>query len=165
MCRGGAAAAPQNGCAHGTAVRLNGGKIGRGHGIFRDARRGNYRHTGVGLADQGRVGEPAQLAHKARQTEIRIDAVEAYGGGSRMGQLRKNGSGLPAGEQGAVGPTGPKGDTGDIGPTGPTGPTGEAGAQGPVGPTGPGGPVVSMTQSAYDALETKDANTLYVIVG
>ena len=68
------------------------------------------------------------------------------------------------GEQGAVGPTGPKGDTGDIGPTGPTGPTGEAGAQGPVGPTGPGGPVVSMTQSAYDALETKDANTLYVIV-
>ena len=69
------------------------------------------------------------------------------------------------GEQGAVGPTGPKGDTGDIGPTGPTGPTGEAGAQGPVGPTGPGGPVVSMTQSAYDALETKDANTLYVIVG
>ena len=81
------------------------------------------------------------------------------------------------GEPGAVGPTGPKGDTGDIGPTGPTGPTGEAGAkgdqgvkgdtgaQGPVGPTGPGGPVVSMTQSAYDALETKDANTLYVIVG
>ena len=81
------------------------------------------------------------------------------------------------GEQGAVGPTGPKGDAGDIGPTGPTGPTGEAGAkgdqgvkgdtgaQGPVGPTGPGGPVVSMTQSAYDALETKDANTLYVIVG
>lgn len=69
------------------------------------------------------------------------------------------------GEQGPVGPTGPKGDTGDIGPTGPTGPTGEAGAQGPVGPTGPGGPVVSMTQSAYDALETKDANTLYVIVG
>ena len=69
------------------------------------------------------------------------------------------------GDVGPVGPTGPKGDTGDIGPTGPTGPTGEAGAQGPVGPTGPGGPVVSMTQSAYDALETKDANTLYVIVG
>ena len=69
------------------------------------------------------------------------------------------------GGTGPVGPTGPKGDTGDIGPTGPTGPTGEAGAQGPVGPTGPGGPVVSMTQSACDALETKDANTLYVIVG
>lgn len=81
------------------------------------------------------------------------------------------------GKDGAVGPTGPKGDTGDIGPTGPTGPTGaagakgeqgtkgETGAQGPVGPTGPGGPVVSMTQSAYDTLETKDANTLYVIVG
>lgn len=81
------------------------------------------------------------------------------------------------GKDGAVGPTGPKGDAGDIGPTGPTGPTGaagakgeqgtkgETGAQGPVGPTGPGGPVVSMTQSAYDTLETKDANTLYVIVG
>ena len=49
-----------------------------------------------------------------------------------------------------------------MGNTGPTGPTG---ARGAVGPTGPGGPVISMTQSAYDALETKDANTLYVIVG
>ena len=42
---------------------------------------------------------------------------------------------------------------------------GDTGATGPTGPTGPGGPVASMTQSAYDALETKDANTLYVIVG
>lgn len=71
----------------------------------------------------------------------------------------------PTGAIGAVGPTGPTGPTGAAGAKGEQGAKGETGAQGPVGPTGPGGPVVSMTQSAYDALETKDANTLYVIVG
>ena len=71
----------------------------------------------------------------------------------------------PTGAIGAVGPTGPTGAAGAKGDKGEQGAKGETGAQGPVGPTGPGGPVVSMTQSAYDALETKDANTLYVIVG
>lgn len=99
------------------------------------------------------------------------------GAAGAKGDKGEQGAAGTNGKDGAVGPTGPKGDTGDIGPTGPTGPTGaagakgeqgtkgETGAQGPVGPTGPGGPVVSMTQSAYDTLETKDANTLYVIVG
>ena len=99
------------------------------------------------------------------------------GAAGQKGDKGEQGAAGTNGKDGAVGPTGPKGDVGDIGPTGPTGPTGaagakgeqgakgETGAQGPVGPTGPGGPVVSMTQSAYDALETKDANTLYVIVG
>ena len=64
-----------------------------------------------------------------------------------------------------MGNTGPTGPTGAAGAKGEQGAKGETGAQGPVGPTGPGGPIVSMTQSAYDALETKDANTLYVIVG
>lgn len=99
------------------------------------------------------------------------------GAAGAKGDKGEQGAAGTNGKDGAVGPTGPKGDTGDIGPTGPTGPTGaagakgdqgakgETGAQGPVGPTGPGGPVVSMTQSAYDTLEMKDANTLYVIVG
>lgn len=99
------------------------------------------------------------------------------GAAGAKGDKGEQGAAGTNGKDGAVGPTGPKGDAGDIGPTGPTGPTGaagakgeqgakgETGAQGPVGPTGPGGPVVSMTQSAYDTLETKDANTLYVIVG
>lgn len=99
------------------------------------------------------------------------------GAAGAKGDKGEQGAAGVNGKDGAVGPTGPKGDAGDIGPTGPTGPTGaagakgeqgvkgETGAQGPVGPTGPGGPVVSMTQSAYDTLETKDANTLYVIVG
>jgi len=55
---------------------------------------------------------------------------------------------------------------------------GPTGAQGPTGPAGPTGPMptgavtsttitalVKLTQSAYDALPTKDAATLYVIVG
>lgn len=99
------------------------------------------------------------------------------GAAGAKGDKGEQGAAGTNGKDGAVGPTGPKGGAGDIGPTGPTGPTGaagakgeqgvkgETGAQGPVGPTGPGGPVVSMTQSAYDTLETKDANTLYVIVG
>ena len=99
------------------------------------------------------------------------------GAAGAKGDKGEQGAAGTNGKDGAIGPTGPKGDAGDIGPTGPTGPTGaagakgeqgvkgETGAQGPVGPTGPGGPVVSMTQSAYDTLETKDANTLYVIVG
>jgi collagen triple helix repeat protein len=44
---------------------------------------------------------------------------------------------------------------------GATGPQGATGAAGPQGPPS----VVQMTQAAYDALATKDPNTLYVIVG
>lgn len=106
-----------------------------------------------------------------------VGPIGPTGAAGQKGDKGEQGAAGTNGKDGAVGPTGPKGDVGDIGPTGPTGPTGaagakgeqgakgETGAQGPVGPTGPGGPVVSMTQSAYDALETKDANTLYVIVG
>jgi hypothetical protein len=39
------------------------------------------------------------------------------------------------------------------------------GPPGPPGPQGPPGQWVSMTQAAYDALPTKDPNTLYVIIG
>jgi len=90
------------------------------------------------------------------------------------------------GDTGDTGPTGPqgvKGDTGDTGPTGATGPgltsggsTGQVATKlsntdYDVGWSGPvvGSPDVSdllvLTQSAYDALVTPDASTLYVIVG
>lgn len=125
--------------------------------------------------DKGEKGDPGvDGAPGAAGEEGKVGPTGPTGPIGPTGDVGAKGD---QGEPGAVGPTGPKGDTGDIGPTGPTGPTGEAGAkgdqgvkgdtgaQGPVGPTGPGGPVVSMTQSAYDALETKDTNTLYVIVG
>jgi hypothetical protein len=95
------------------------------------------------------------------------------------------------GDTGATGPQGPKGDTGDTGPTGPQGPAGadwiptsaelqsiaQSAAQYVTVPTKTSDlnndshfvvstaitNIVSMSQSAYDALATKDANTLYII--
>ena len=46
-----------------------------------------------------------------------------------------------------------------------TGPPGPAGPAGPPGPQGPEGKWVQMTQAQYDALNPKDPNILYVIVG
>ena len=153
------------------AIRANSEDFTDAHLVKWDAASMSFVDAGVGVqtgptgpkGDTGNVGPTGATG-----------AVGPTGATGPTGAKGDTGSVGPTGPQGVkgdtggtgpVGPTGPKGDTGDIGPTGPTGPTGEAGAQGPVGPTGPGGPVVSMTQSAYDALETKDANTLYVIVG
>jgi hypothetical protein len=74
----------------------------------------------------------------------------------------------PPGPQGIQGVQGLQGIQGTTGATGSQGPTGATGGQGPVGPTGPQGAQgvwVQMTQAAYNALVTKDPNTLYVIVG
>ena len=68
----------------------------------------------------------------------------------------------PPGPQGTPGPAGTPGATGSQGPAGTPGTTGP---QGPAGPQGAQGVWVSMTQAAYNALGTKDPNTLYVIVG
>ena len=88
----------------------------------------------------------------------------------------------PAGPQGIQGPEGPKGIQGvqglpgDRGETGPIGPQGPQGIQGPIGPKGPQGiqgvtgavgpaPAwVTLTQAAYDAIVTKDPNTVYLVV-
>ena len=93
----------------------------------------------------------------------------------------------PQGPQGPVGPTGPQGPVGSTGPQGPVGPTGP---QGPVGsdglttqirvngttyiqsnglitlpdyPTLPPYNIWVGTQTQYDAIPTKDNNTLYFI--
>ena len=88
----------------------------------------------------------------------------------------------PAGPQGIKGPEGPKGIQGvqglpgDRGETGPIGPKGPQGIQGPIGPqglqgiqgvTGAVGPAptwVTLTQAAYDAIVTKNPNTVYLVV-
>ena len=95
--------------------------------------------------------------------------------------------GIP-GTDGAPGAKGDKGDKGDPGTPGAQGIPGVTGAQGnPGAGLAPGGavgqipiksgsadyqvnwtnyiPIVTMTQATYNALGTKDANTLYVIVG
>lgn len=162
------------------AVRANSADFTDAHLVKWDATSMSFVDAGVGV-QTGPTGPSGE-----RGPEGPVGPTGATGPTGAQGLKGDKGekgdpgeAGTPgaAGEQGPVGPTGPKGDAGDIGPTGPTGPTGaagakgeqgvkgETGAQGPVGPTGPGGPVVSMTQSAYDTLETKDANTLYVIVG
>lgn len=87
------------------------------------------------------------------------------------------------GPEGPQGIAGAKGDTGEAGPQGIQGVQGIQGEAGPVGPQGPEGPapdtsnfatkaelnaltkVEQLTQAQYDALGTKDANTLYVVVG
>jgi hypothetical protein len=55
---------------------------------------------------------------------------------------------------------------GPTGATGATGATGPAGANGATGPAGPMGTlnVVELTQAEYDALGTKQPNTVYVII-
>ena len=60
---------------------------------------------------------------------------------------------------------GPKAASAWPAPVSMIGPQGPAGVQGPVGPQGLQGVWVQMTQAAYNALGTKDPNTLYVIVG
>ena len=88
----------------------------------------------------------------------------------------------PAGPQGIQGPEGPQGIQGvqglpgDRGETGPIGPQGPQGIQGPIGPQGPQGiqgvtgavgpaPTwVTLTQAAYDAIVTKNPNTVYLVV-
>ena len=88
----------------------------------------------------------------------------------------------PAGPQGIQGPEGPQGIQGvqglpgDRGETGPIGPQGTQGIQGPIGPQGPQGiqgvtgavgpaPTwVTLTQAAYDAIVTKNPNTVYLVV-
>ena len=71
-----------------------------------------------------------------------------------------------AGPRGLPGPQGSAGSAGPAGPPGPAGPQGAQGAQGPAGATGAPGPMQPYTlisQADYDALVTKDPDTLYMI--
>lgn len=89
----------------------------------------------------------------------------------------------PEGPAGPEGPQGPQGIAGPRGDPGEAGPQGIQGIQGEAGPVGPQGPapdtstfatkaelnamvkIEQLTQADYDAIGTKDANTLYVVIG
>ena len=68
----------------------------------------------------------------------------------------------PQGEQGQQGPQGPQGEQGQQGPQGPQG---EQGPQGPQGETGGTYPVWFGTEEEYEAITTKDPDTIYFIEG
>ena len=73
----------------------------------------------------------------------------------------------PQGIQGVQGLPGDRGEIGPIGPKGTQGPIGPQGLQGIQGVTGAVGPAptwVTLTQAAYDAIVTKDPNTVYLVV-
>ena len=76
----------------------------------------------------------------------------------------------PQGIQGVQGLPGDRGETGTIGPKGtqgiqgPIGPQGLQGIQGVTGAVGPAPTWVTLTQAAYDAIVTKDPNTVYLVV-
>ena len=108
-----------------------------------------------------------------------------------MGPAGAKGDTGTAGAKGDPGAPGAKGDTGAAGAKGDTGAAGAKGDTGSAGPAGAGVPAggtagqipiktasgdyqlgwanylptLSITQAAYDALVTKNANTLYAIVG
>ena len=97
----------------------------------------------------------------------------------------------PQGEQGEVGAVGPKGDPGETGPAGPQGEPGPQGPEGPPGKDGAVGaglptggvagqwlakassadydyrwadlPLVKVTQDEYDAMDSHDPNTFYLV--
>lgn len=76
----------------------------------------------------------------------------------------------PQGIQGVQGLPGDRGETGLIGPEGPQGiqgkigPQGLQGIQGVTGAVGPAPTWVTLTQAAYNAIVTKDPNTVYLVV-
>ncbi len=76
----GAAAAAQDGGAHGAAILHDGGKFPRCHGVFRDAGIGDHRISGVELADQRIPDTAPELADQVGGHHVRRHAVEAHGG-------------------------------------------------------------------------------------
>ena len=73
----------------------------------------------------------------------------------------------PQGIQGVQGLPGDRGEIGPIGPKGTQGPIGPQGLQciqGVTGAVGPAPTCVALTQAAYDAIVTKDPNTVYLVV-
>ncbi len=104
------------------------------------------------------------LAQQDEVTELKDVDIDNITNGQTLvwnATTEKWENGTASGPQGPTGPQGPQGETG------PTGPQGETGPQGPTGPTGPAGgtgnPIVTLTQAQYDALQTKDPNTQYII--
>jgi hypothetical protein len=78
-----------------------------------------------------------------------------------VSSVTSNGVNITVGGKPNVGVT-----VGTTGPRGPQGPPGADGADGPPGAPGAAGTlnVLELTQTEYDTLPTKQANTIYVII-
>jgi len=135
---------------------------------------------------QGLQGEPGTPGTPGAKGDTGAQGLQGL-----QGEPGTPGTPGAKGDTGAQGLQGPKGDTGAQGAQGPKGDTGATGAQGLQGAAGAGLPTggtagqipvkasatnfdvewqtriktVTMTQAQYNALVTKDANTLYAIVG
>lgn len=125
--------------------------------------------------EQGPKGADGVMRFEELTTQQRESLRGAQGPAGPAGPIG------PQGPQGIQGQTGPKGDAGPRGERGPIGQTGPQGVQGPPGPAGPTGPkgepgqnIINQnggqplkywagTKTQYDAISTKDANTIYDI--
>lgn len=110
------------------------------------------------------------LAQQDEVTELKDVDVENITNGQTLvwnSTTEKWENGTVSGTTGPTGPQGPQGPAGADGQNGQDGATGATGPEGPTGPTGPtggvGNPIVTLTQAQYDALQTKDPNTQYII--
>ena len=97
--------------------------------------------------------------------DLTVDQKESLRGPAGLAGIE--GPKGPQGIQGVQGLPGDRGEIGPIGPKGTQGPIGPQGLQGIQGVTGAVGPAptwVTLTQAAYDAIVTKDPNTVYLVV-
>lgn len=129
--------------------------------------------------DRGERGEtgPKGADGVMRFEELTTQQRESLRGA--QGPAGPAGPAGPQGPQGVQGQTGPRGNDGPRGERGPIGQTGPQGVQGPIGPAGqkgdkgePGQNIINQnggqplkywagTKAQYDAIATKDANTIY----
>ena len=133
---------------------------------------------------KGERGERGEQGPKGADGVMRFEELTSQQRESLRGSQGPAGPPGPQGPKGADGLPGPKGDTGLRGERGPIGQTGPQGVQGPPGPAGPAGPkgangepghnIINQnggqplkywagTKTQYDAIATKDANTIYDI--
>lgn len=129
-------------------------------------------------AAQGDAYKIGELLYIWSGTEW-IDLPGIVGPEGPQGPVGPAGAPGAAGTPGATGAAGPKGDPGEQGPQGPQGiqgPKGDPGPQGIQGPQGDPGPagggllgdgvteIVALTRSAYDAIASPNATTLYLTI-
>lgn len=133
---------------------------------------------------KGDRGERGEQGPKGADGVMRFEELTSQQRESLRGAQGPAGPAGPAGPQGpqgVQGQTGPRGNDGPRGERGPIGQTGPQGIQGPIGPAGqkgdkgePGQNIINQnggqplkywagTKSQYDAIATKDANTIYDI--
>lgn len=139
---------------------------------------GERGEPGSGLIILGNLADANELPAGAAQGDAYTIAehVWIWSGSAWFDAGPLQGPPGEQGPQGIQGEPGPEGPRGEVGPAGPQGEVGPAGSQGPIGETGPQGPQgpqgepgpgtwVQLTQAQYNALPSKDPDTLYIVVG